>query len=97
MKIISNTFKFFISIYINKKLCFKSGSVLENTTIDKNYSLASLGLHYGILNGGHYCALCKTDDKILLYDDLNIREVPEDLFENNLSANKDAYMIIYSS
>uniref|UniRef100_A0A6C0J311 USP domain-containing protein n=1 Tax=viral metagenome TaxID=1070528 RepID=A0A6C0J311_9ZZZZ len=84
-------------IFINKKLCFKSGSVLEDTTIDKNYSISSLGLHYGILNGGHYCSLCKSDNKILLYDDLNIKEISEETFENNLSANRDAYMIVYSS
>lgn len=85
------------TIFINKKLCFKSGSVLENTKIDKEYSITSLGLHYGRLNGGHYCSICKTDDKILLYDDLNIKQIPEDIFENNLNVNKDVYMIIYSS
>jgi len=83
-------------ISINDKICFKGGSVLENIEIDINYSISSLGLHYGILNGGHYCALCKSDDKILLYDDLNIKEIPKDIFENNLKANRDAYMIVYS-
>lgn len=85
------------SIFINKKLCFKSGSVLENITLDKNYSISSLGLHYGILNGGHYCSLCKTENNIILYDDLNIKEISEDIFEKNLSTNRDAYMIVYSS
>jgi ubiquitin C-terminal hydrolase len=84
------------NISINNNICFKAGSVLENIEIDLNYSISSLGLHYGILNGGHYCSICKTDNKILLYDDLNIKEISEDIFENNLRANRDAYMIVYS-
>jgi ubiquitin C-terminal hydrolase len=85
------------TIYINKMLCFKEGSILENTANDKLYTISSLGLHYGILNGGHYCSICKSSSKILLYDDLNVKEIPLDVFENNLEANRDAYMVVYSS
>jgi len=83
------------TININKKLCFKSGSVLENIDFDINYEIASLGLHYGNINGGHYCSLCTSNNEILLYDDLNISVIPTDVFEKTLEANKDAYMIVY--
>lgn len=92
-------------IHINKSICFKRGSVLHNTDNDITFTLSSLGIHYGSLQGGHYCAICNTDDnletraelqKIVFYDDINIASVSREKFEQILEKNVDAYMIVYS-
>lgn len=82
-------------ININKSLCIKAGSVISNMGEDTTYRCTSVAMHYGNLQGGHYCAICKVDDKLLLYDDLNITML-DDKQHNIFEKNKDAYMIVYS-
>jgi len=83
-------------ISINTELSIKKGTVITNMNNDMNYSCNAFGMHYGNMSGGHYCALCKTDDKYILYDDLNIHEVNEQDIKKIYGCNKDAYMIVYS-
>jgi ubiquitin C-terminal hydrolase len=92
-------------IDINKTICFKRGSVLQNTDNDITFTLSSLGIHYGSLQGGHYCAICNTDDdtqsrsefqKIVFYDDINISTISREKFIQIIEKNVDGYMIVYS-
>jgi len=61
---------------------------------DIDYHCNAVALHFGGLAGGHYCALCKTNDSWIFYDDLNIARV-EDM-KIFFEGNKDIYMIMYS-
>lgn len=92
-------------ININKTICFKQGSVLTNINNDITLCLSSMGMHFGSLSGGHYCAICNTEEeterilfeKIVFYDDINISQVPKEKFFQLLNNNSDAYMIVYSA
>ena len=93
-------------IYINNTICFKRGSVLSSTDRDLTYTLSSLGIHFGSLHGGHYCAICNIEedkekklgyDKIMIYDDLNVTHVPKEKYQQLIEHNTDAYMIVYTS
>lgn len=87
-------------IRINKCLSIKKNSVLTDKDTEYNYKISSLGLHYGNINSGHYCAISnikednEENDKYVLYDDLSLSiiENPDMLFEKN----SDAYMVVYS-
>jgi ubiquitin C-terminal hydrolase len=92
-------------IDINKTICFKRGAVLSDIDNDVIFTLSSLGIHYGSLHGGHYCAICNTDDdpntrgqfeKIVFYDDINISPIQRDKFIQVIEKNSDGYMIVYS-
>jgi ubiquitin C-terminal hydrolase len=83
------------AIKINSKLCVKKGSVINNMASDHVYKCSSLALHYGSLMGGHYRALCQTNDKFILYDDLNMTVIPDENMSKTLENNSDAYMIVY--
>ncbi len=82
-------------VYINTSLNIKKNSVITNMHSDIQYACNAFGLHFGGLSGGHYCALCKTQDRWLLYDDLNIAEIqdPTSFFEGN----QNTYMVMYSA
>jgi ubiquitin C-terminal hydrolase len=93
-------------ININKLISFKRGSVLSNLHSDIKYTLSSIGMHFGSLHGGHYCALCNTEEehckimnyeKIIFYDDLNITSIPKEKFVDMTENNSDGYMIVYSN
>lgn len=81
---------------INRTLCVKKGSIVTNLNEDVTYTATSFGMHYGSLFGGHYIAICNTDDGYVFYDDLNIsvlsKENEKKLYENN----RDVYMIVYT-
>ena len=85
-------------IDINEKIIIKKGNVLSNIDANYNYNLTSIGLHLGDINNGHYCAICKdeTDDKFILYNDLNINKIEDNNYKKIIKNNKDAYMIIYT-
>lgn len=92
-------------IDINKTICYKRGSVLSSIDTDMTYTLSSVGMHFGSLQGGHYCAICNTEedhnkrqqcDKIILYDDLNVTHVPKEKYQQIIENNVDGYMIVYS-
>lgn len=93
-------------ININKTMTIKKGSILSDMSNDYKYKCTSIGLHFGNLSGGHYCALCNisnTSDennncnKHVLYDDLNIGAIenPEQL-DNMYKNSKEGYMLVYS-
>jgi len=84
------------SININQNINIKKGSIISNSHEDNTYQCASIALHYGGLTGGHYCALCKVEDKHILYDDINIRLVENSSINKIYENNKNAYMIFYT-
>ena len=82
-------------IKINKTITFVKGSVLDEDN-DINYTLSSIGMHYGILQGGHYTALCNMHDGTYIhYDDLNIKKNNEEELNELFESNRNAYMIVY--
>ena len=81
-------------VYINANLNIKKSSVITYMNQDMNYVCNAFGLHFGGLSGGHYCALCKTEDKWLLYDDLNISQVQD--IKTFFESNPSTYMVVYS-
>lgn len=83
-------------ISINNELCIKKGSVVSSINTEFKYYPTSFGMHYGNLSGGHYCAVCKVDDRYILYDDLDIRNINKENIKKMFECNKDAYMIIYT-
>jgi ubiquitin C-terminal hydrolase len=83
-------------ININKTLCIKKGTILNDMSVDYRYKCTSLGYHFGNINGGHYCSLCKVDDKFILYDDMNISLVDNEQINKVFESNRDAYMIVYT-
>lgn len=83
-------------ISMNKRLCVKRGSIIADINDEYTYHFTSAALHFGSLFGGHYCALCKLDDKYVIYDDLNMSIVNDDNMDKIYNGNSDAYMIVYS-
>lgn len=83
------------SINIDNNLIFKKGSIFRKD-FDANYEIKAIGLHHGMSQqGGHYTAICKTNDKIIHYDDENINEIPEENFNQFLHQNNTAYLLVY--
>jgi len=78
-------------IHINENFCFKKGTILNNTDIDKRYFLSSIAMHIGCVDGGHYTAICDNDEGYYLYNDLHISKV-----DNFLEKNANVYMLIYN-
>jgi ubiquitin C-terminal hydrolase len=81
-------------VYLNQKLSVKKGSIISHMHADIDYHCNAVALHFGGLSGGHYCALCKTNDNWIFYDDLNIARVEDTKIF--FDGNKDIYMIMYS-
>lgn len=82
-------------IKINKSISFVNGSILDEES-DVNYKLSSIGMHYGILQGGHYTAICNMcDGTYINYDDLNVTKNNESEIEELFESNRYAYMIVY--
>lgn len=84
-------------ININKKMCIKMGSILCDPMSEISYKCTSFALHFGNLQGGHYCCVCDIGDKYVFYDDLNISVLDSNIIEKQHTYNRDAYMIVYSS
>jgi len=83
-------------IKINSKLCIKRGSIISDIESEYSYKCSSLALHYGIMSGGHYCALCQSGDNFVLYDDLNMSIIQPEAMSKSLENNSQAYMIVYT-
>jgi ubiquitin C-terminal hydrolase len=81
-------------ISINDYLNFNKGSILLKKK-DVIYTFSSTGLHFGSLNGGHYAAICNTNDANILYDDMNVSNADTNKinFKDN---NVNAYMVVYT-
>tara|TARA_B000000477_G_scaffold69446_1_gene58226 strand:+ start:9951 stop:10928 length:978 start_codon:yes stop_codon:yes gene_type:complete len=84
-------------IDINENINIKNGCILSNHEQEVSYNIKSIGCHIGNLDGGHYYAICKneTDDKFVMYDDLDIK-VFNNGNKNFLKNNNKCYMIVYS-
>lgn len=84
-------------IDINENINIKNGCILSNHKQEVSYNIKSIGCHIGNLDGGHYYAICKneTDDKFIMYDDLDIK-VFNNGNKNFLKNNNKCYMIVYS-
>jgi ubiquitin C-terminal hydrolase len=78
---------------INDYLNFNKGSILLKKK-DIIYTFSSTGLHFGSLNGGHYVAICNTKDGNILYDDMNVSNIDNNI--NFKDKNTNAYMIVYT-
>ena len=63
-------------------------------TLECNLRLISIGCHKGMLNGGHYYAICRNkDDLWYKCDDQDIEEYSVESNKNNLF--KEGYILIY--
>lgn len=83
-------------ININRSICVKKGSVINQIESDYHYYCTSFALHYGNLSGGHYCAACTHEENIVLYDDLKMTILKKEDFSKIYENNNTAYMIVYS-
>jgi ubiquitin C-terminal hydrolase len=84
-------------IIINKSICVKKGSILNDMSKDYNYKCTAMGYHLGGLYGGHYFSICNLpDDKYVLYDDLNVNIISDEKINGIFDCNKDAYMLVYT-
>jgi ubiquitin C-terminal hydrolase len=68
----------------------------KSLKVHKNYNLRSIGMHYGIIEGGHYNAICNTNNNYYLYDDNSVYKLNDDEMTNALSSN-NSYIICYES
>jgi len=61
--------------------------------LQKEYSLNSIGYHYGNLENGHYIAVCfnKNDNKFYVYDDDNVNQLQDEAFLKSTNS----YLINY--
>jgi ubiquitin C-terminal hydrolase len=80
-------------ININKNINIKNGCILSNNNLEVSYNINSIGCHIGSINSGHYYAICKTNNKFILYDDISIKVLSNQDF---LNSNNNCYMIVYS-
>lgn len=97
-RFIDSTKKDVRHIKINKSLCFAPNSILGDK-IEKKYNLSGMGMHYGVLQGGHYTAMCHIGNGTFLhYDDLDVTNVTKDdtnKIDGILEKNNSAYIIVY--
>jgi len=82
------------NIQTNTNLIFKKGSVFSEND-DITFNLSSIGLHHGILQGGHYTSICNINNNYVHYDDNNINILNENDINNIINSNNLGYLIIY--
>lgn len=90
-------FKNLNEVNINREIVFKKNSLL-NYKDDIKYTLQSIGLHHGLLSGGHYTSICKNkkDDNFYFYNDECVSLINNENLNNILNDNKDCYMLFYN-
>jgi ubiquitin C-terminal hydrolase len=87
-------------INICKTLSFGEGSVLSINN-EKNYNISGIGLHHGIIHGGHYTAICHIGDEVFIhYNDTDVNILNKD--DKNkinilLEKNNSAYILAYEA
>lgn len=90
----------FISLNRFKEINKKNNDIIHidiNLNIHKKYNLHAIGLHYGTIDGGHYNAICNTNNnKYYLYDDNSVYILNNDEITNALKSN-NSYLICYES
>jgi ubiquitin C-terminal hydrolase len=60
----------------------------------KTYNLHGIGFHHGMLEGGHYNAICKNENDFYYYDDNNVGLIND--LDPILKSN-NCYLISYQS
>ena len=87
-------------IKINKSICIGINTILEDNK-EKIYNLTGIGLHHGILQGGHYNAICHIGNNTFIhYDDLSVNNITADnpnMIDNILEKNNSAYILSFES
>ena len=61
---------------------------------NRTYNLHAIGYHHGMLEGGHYNAICKNSTNFYYYDDNNVGIITD--LEPLLKSN-NSYLICYES
>lgn len=83
-------------IKVNTKICIKQGSIISSMDQDYTYKCTAMALHYGSLSGGHYCALCQSNNQFVLYDDLNMSLISQENMQKSFDNNTEGYMLVYT-
>lgn len=92
----------FISLNRFKEMNKKNN---DNVNIDielnihKKYKLHAIGLHYGIIEGGHYNSICNINNNYYIFDDTSIIKIDKNDIdiENNVLKTNNSYLICYES
>jgi ubiquitin C-terminal hydrolase len=79
------------SVNINPSLTFNP-SFTFNPSL--TFNLQAIGLHYGLIDGGHYNSICITNKEYVLYDDTSVCKLTDDIIPNILS--KSSYILCYN-
>jgi ubiquitin C-terminal hydrolase len=81
-------------VFINDSLNFNKGSILTEEE-NRRYELSGISLHYGNLDGGHYMAVCKTENEYYLYDDINVSKIKKEDLTNEINCSS-VYLLLYN-
>ena len=87
----------FISLNRFKEIIRKNLEIVninKQLICQKIYNLHGIGFHHGMLEGGHYNAICKNDNNFYYYDDSSVGIIND--LESLLKSN-NSYLICYQS
>ena len=87
----------FISLNRFKEIIKKNLEIVninKQLICQKTYNLNGIGFHHGMLEGGHYNAICKTGNNFYYYDDSNVGLIND--LETILKSN-NCYFISYQT
>jgi ubiquitin C-terminal hydrolase len=85
----------FISLNRFKEIIKKNLEIVninKELVYHKKYNLQGIGFHHGMLEGGHYNAICKNENNFYYYDDNNVGIINE--IEPILKSN-NCYLLCY--
>ena len=87
----------FISLNRFKEIIRKNLEVVDvdkKLTFNKTYNLHGIGFHHGMLEGGHYNAICNNDNNFHYYDDNNVGVIND---VDSILKSNNCYLICYKS
>jgi ubiquitin C-terminal hydrolase len=87
----------FISLNRFKEIIKKNLEIVninKELILQKTFNLHGIGFHHGMLEGGHYNAICKTNNNFYYYDDNNVGMIND--LEPILKSN-NCYLICYQT
>ena len=87
----------FISLNRFKEIIKKNLEIVninKELILQKSFNLHGIGFHHGMLEGGHYNAICKNENHFYYYDDNNVGIINE--IEPILKSN-NCYLLCYQS